>query len=166
MHRFDVATWPGWLKVISLGSSLILIGVGFGVARVMPWAVGRVALVFLMMAVLLGSALSVVRSYEIDRNRLSIQRLLWSTVVDIRGLTRVWHDPNGLRGSIRVFGNGGLFSLTGIYWSRNLGRYRMFATDPKKFVVMVLPSKKIVVTPADPEAFVQEVRTLFPHAGH
>jgi hypothetical protein len=163
VSRFDVAPWPGWLKVISLVSSLILIGVAYGVARLMPRAVG-VASAWLTLAVLLGSALSVVRSYEFDRDRLSIQRLLWSTVVDIRGLTRVWHDPNGLRGSIRVFGNGGLFSLTGIYWSRALGRYRMFATDPKKFVGMVLPRRKIVVTPADPEAFVQAIRSLFPNA--
>jgi hypothetical protein len=163
VRRFNVAPWPGWLKAISLVSSLILIGVAYGVAKLMPRAVG-VASAWLTLAVLLGSALSVVRSYEVDRNRLSIQRLLWSTVVDIRGLTRVWHDPNGLRGSIRVFGNGGLFSLTGIYWSRALGRYRMFATDPKKFVGMVLPSRKIVVTPADPDAFVQEIRTLYPNA--
>lgn len=163
MRRFDVAPWPGWLKVISLVSSLILIGVAYGVAKLMPRAVGVVS-AWLTLAVLLGSALSVVRSYEVDRNRLSIQRLLWSTVIDIRGLTRVWHDPNGLRGSIRVFGNGGLFSLTGIYWSRALGRYRMFATDPKKFVGMVLPSRKIVVTPADPDAFVREIRALYPNA--
>jgi Bacterial PH domain len=163
VRRFDVAPWPGWLKVISLVSSLILIGVAYGVAKLMPSAIG-VATACLTIAVLVGSALSVVRGYELDRDRLSIQRLLWSTVVDIRGLTRVWHDPKGLRGSIRVFGNGGLFSLTGIYWSRALGRYRMFATDPKQFVGMVLPGRKIVVTPADPEAFVQEIRTLYPNA--
>jgi hypothetical protein len=163
VRRFDVAPWPGWLKVISLVSSLILIGVAYGVAKLMPRAVGVVS-AWLTLAVLLGSALSVVRSYEVDRNRLSIQRLLWSTVIEIRGLTRVWHDPNGLRGSIRVFGNGGLFSLTGIYWSRSLGRYRMFATNPKKFVGMVSPSRKIVVTPADPDAFVREIRALYPNA--
>src|SRR5437899_11707480 len=51
-------------------------------------------------------ALFVVRSYDLDGDRLLVRRLLWLTIIDIRGLTDVWRDPSVLRGSVRVFGNG------------------------------------------------------------
>ncbi len=41
-----------------------------------------------------------------------------------------------MRGSLRLFGNGGMFSITGLYRNRALGNYRAFVTDLKKTVVL------------------------------
>jgi hypothetical protein len=112
----------------------------------------------------IGAILFVVTGYEVDHSQLVVHRLLWPTRIDIRGLTRVWHDPAALKGSLRVFGNGGLFSFTGLFYNRALGRCRLFATDPKRAVVMVLPARTVVVTPADPEHFIRAVRGLIPSA--
>jgi len=139
---------------MSLVFSLILIAIAVLVVKLSPFPIGSVV-VFLVIAILLLSALFVVRSYDLDGDRLLVRRLLWLTIIDIRGLTDVWRDPNALRGSVRVFGNGGLFALNGLFWSRSLGYYRVFATDPKKSVVMALPKRKIVISPADPETFVR-----------
>jgi len=169
MHRFDVAPWSTSLKVLSAFSLVVLVGVPWFVKRVVPpvrivdWVVPFVA--WTCAVVTIGSILFVITGYEADHNQLVIHRLLWPAArVDIRGLTRVWHDPAALRGSFRVFGNGGLFSFSGLFWNRALGRYRLFATDPKRAVVMALPARTVVVTPEDPEAFIRDVRALFPGA--
>lgn len=49
-----------------------------------------------------------------------------------------------------------------LFYNRALGRYRLFATDPKRAVVMLLPARTVVVTPEDPDAFIRVVRDLFP----
>jgi hypothetical protein len=168
MHRFAVAPWSTSLKVMSAFSLVILFGVPWFVKRVVP-PVGFADRVVSFVAwtsavVVVGAILFVVTGYEIDHNQLVVHRLLWPTRIDIRGLTRVWHDPAALKGSLRVFGNGGLFSFTGLFYNRALGRYRLFATDPKRAVVMALPARTVVVTPPDPDAFIRVVRGFFPSA--
>jgi hypothetical protein len=51
----------------------------------------------------------------------------------------------------------GSFSFTGLYRSRELGLYRLFATDLSRAVVLLLPRRTVVVTPASPEAFVEHL---------
>jgi hypothetical protein len=114
-------------------------------------------------AVLVGAALFIVRGYEVDRDFLRIERLLWPTVFRLDGITRLWQDPAVLKGSLRLFGNGGLYSFSGVFYSKRLGRYRLFATDWRNAVVLVLPERIVVVTPADASSFVESVRALFPH---
>ncbi|MGZ5476541.1 MAG: PH domain-containing protein [Thermoanaerobaculia bacterium] len=168
MHRFAVAPWSPSLKVMSVFSLVVLVGVPWFVKRVVPpvrivdWVVPFVA--WTCAAVMVGSILFVVTGYEVGHNHLLVHRLFWPTRVDIRGLTRVWHDPAALKGSLRVFGNGGLFSFSGLFYNRALGWYRLFATDPKRAVVMALPARTVVVTPEDPDAFIRAVRALFPGA--
>ena len=57
--------------------------------------------------------------------------ILRETALDLSGVTSVCHDPAAMKGSIRVFGKGGLFAFTGFYWSRTIGRYRAYVMDPK-----------------------------------
>ncbi len=69
-------------------------------------------------------------------------------------------DPDALRGSIRLFGNGGMFSFTGLFRSPKLGRYRAYVTDPARTVTLRFADRVVVVSPSDPAAF---VRDLTPH---
>jgi len=62
-----------------------------------------------------------------------------------------------MRGSIRTFGNGGLFSFTGFYRNRLLGAYRAFVTDPRQAVVLRFPKRNVVVSPGAPEEFVRDL---------
>jgi hypothetical protein len=57
---------------------------------------------------------------------------------------------------------GGLFSITGVYQNKRLGRYRAFVTNPQCCVVLVLPGRVIAVSPENPLAFVQWARRLHP----
>lgn len=162
--RFRVAPWSTLLIVASAGSCVVLLAVAWAAAQAIPrlgvahWV--GLAVAWIPVTVLVGALLFVVTDYELDHHSLAVRRLLWWTRIDLTGLTRVFREPAGFKGSWRVFGNGGLFSFTGIFYSKALGRYRLFATDPRRFVVMVLPGRTIVVSPADPDAFVHAVQRL------
>lgn len=171
MSQFQVAPWCTLLKVFSLLCTLVLLGVGLGlylaippVAR-LPW-VGSVGLFVLVAGIVtaLAATLFVVRGYEIDGSDLRVQRLLWTTSLSLGNLRSVWQDSAAMKGSLRLFGNGGLFSITGLYWSKSLRRYRAFVTDPAKAVVLELEDRVLVVSPADPAAFVEQLRHRFPRA--
>jgi hypothetical protein len=113
-----------------------------------------VALPLLLLPV---AALFVVRSYAIEFNELLIRRLLWTTRLPLAGLQSAEVLPDVMRGSLRLFGNGGMFSISGLYRNRALGNYRAFVTDLKKTVVLRFPKRTVVVSPENPEQFVAEI---------
>ena len=165
MRRFRAAPWSNSLKATSLAGSAILIAVGYAIATAIPhgtrapYAEGFGALIaWVPPLVGLLALLFVVRGYELAPGELRVKRLLWSTCVPLAGLREVSADPEAMTGSLRLFGNGGLFSFTGLFQSRTLGRYRAFVTDPKCAVVLVLERRLVVISPEDPEGFVAAAR--------
>jgi hypothetical protein len=164
--RFPAASWPASLKAVSTIATIVLFAVFYFGRRTLPNDPVGLALkpaALYIPFVLIGVALLfIVSGYEVDRRQLSIGRLLWSTVIPLQGLTRVWHDPEAMRRSLRVIGNGGMFAISGIFQSKTLGRYRAFVTDPQSAVVLVLLNRTVVISPEDPEAFVDYVRYLHP----
>jgi hypothetical protein len=114
----------------------------------------------LPLALLIGCALFTIRGYTLTPDTLMIHRLLWSTRVPLADLQSAEYLPRAMRGSIRTFGNGGVFSFTGHCWSRVLGSYRAFVTDFQRTVVLRFPSRTIVLSPEPPEDF---VRVLSPN---
>jgi hypothetical protein len=169
MQQFRAAPWPKSLKVISLLATAVLVGVGWAAWRVIPRGtrVPFAETVGTFVAavpplVLLGALLFVVTGFEVSPSELRIQRLLWSTRVSLDGLARAWSDPKAMSCSLRIWGNGGLYSITGYYHSKALGRYRAFVTDPACAVVLSLPNRTVVVSPAEPRAFLQALSLSFP----
>lgn len=67
-----------------------------------------------------------------------------------------------MRRSIRIFGNGGLFGITGIYRNKTLGIYRAYVTDPKQSVVLQMTSRVVVISPAYPRAFLGDLHSMLP----
>jgi hypothetical protein len=169
MQRFDAAPWPNALKVSSFLASVILVGAGVVVAKVIPHGT-RVPfaetfgtlVAFVPPAIALFAVLFIVAGYELEPGRLRIRRLLWSTWIPLAGLHRVHADPGIMKGSLRLFGNGGLYSVTGIYQNRTLGRYRAFVTDPKQAVALFLPTRIVVISPANTQMFVYTIHSRFP----
>jgi hypothetical protein len=58
---------------------------------------------------------------------------------------------------MRTCGNGGFYSITGFYWSKPLGAYRAYVTDPRRSVVLRYEKRTVVVSPDAPEDFVREL---------
>jgi hypothetical protein len=169
MERFAAAPWPKFLKVTSILGAVLLLAAGYAAVRVIPhgshvpYAETVGTLVALAApAVGMFAALFVVVGYELGERELRVARLLWATRVPLDGLSRAYFSPEAMRRSIRVFGNGGLFAITGVYSNRVLGRYRAFVTDPHRAVVLSLPRRVVVISPAEPSRFLETVRNLFP----
>lgn len=59
---------------------------------------------------------------------------------------------DALSGVIRLFGNGGLFAGSGIYWSRAQGVFRAYVTRlaPQDLVRVEAGGRRIFVSPANP----------------
>ena len=169
MQHFEAAPWSTALKVVSTLATLLLAAVAIALFHFIPRGTavpfaetfGTIVLI-VPVATLLFAVLFIVSGYDLDRHHLYVQRLLWRTSIPLDGLTRAWHDPAAMRRSMRLFGNGGLFGITGIYQNKTLGRYRAFVTDPRQTVVLQLASRTVVISPAYPQAFLGELRLLHP----
>lgn len=142
--------WTTGLSVTLL-VLLAVFGLVMGPRYLLIWTLGMVVM---PLTVLTTGALFMIRGFELAPGKLLVQRLGWRSSLDLSGLTAVEVDPEAMKGSLRTFGNGGLFAFAGAYWNRRLGHYRVFATDPSRAVVLRFGPKTVVVTPDDPEAFV------------
>lgn len=165
-QHFSAAPWTNALKLISALATILLIAVGtVAYNRIMVFAgfphLLGLAIVFIFPAILVFSLLFMVTGYAVEGNVLHVERLFWSTHISLDGLSKVWFEPAVGKGSIRIFGNGGLYSFTGVYHNEALGRYRLFATDFTRAVVLVLPQRKVVITPASPEVFIDYLQRQF-----
>lgn len=99
--------------------------------------------------------------YEIRQNQLIIKRPGWITKIDLSNISSVEVNPDAMKGSIRTFGNGGLYCFCGAFSNKLLGRYRAFVTDPKNSVIIRAATGKVyVVSPENPALFVGQIRKI------
>ena len=112
------APWGRPLRVTTSLSLVVLLGVlvagWLATLRTPAW---RTAAVALPLIVMLAALPFTVRGYVLTESRIEVRRLGWSTFLPLAGLQAVSGEPEGLRGSVRLFGNGGLFGISGFRWS-------------------------------------------------
>lgn len=157
------APWSRSLRLATAASVAVLLavmlaGLLMGPRQLLVW---QVAMVGVPLGVLLSALPFMVRGYVLTETHIEVRRLGWSTVLPLAGLIAVTGEPEGLHGSLRLFGNGGLFGFSGWFWNRRIGRFRAYATDPGRVVLLrYRDGKKVVVTPHDVQHFIVRVRTL------
>lgn len=98
-----------------------------------------------------------VLGYSITPDAILIRRPFRVTRLPHAGLQSAEPEPNAMRGSIRTFGNGGFYSITGWYWSKSLKAYRAFVTDLNRTVVLRYRDRTVVISPDNPEEFAREL---------
>jgi Bacterial PH domain len=59
--------------------------------------------------------------------------------------------------SLRMLGSGGMFGWWGRFANRDWGRFKAYATDRRRGVLLEWPGFKLFVSPEDPEAFCRAV---------
>ena len=155
------APWSRSLKTastVSTGLLALIAAVGtFSLpARLWPAHALMIALPVMVLAI---AFVNMVSGYALSSTELEVRRPLWSNSFSLAELLAVNGDPQAFKGALRLFGNGGLFSFTGYFWTRRLGLYRAFATDPARAVVLKFGRRNIVITPDDPLHFIVRVRT-------
>jgi len=146
------APWGRLLKGMSSGVVVLMVGIA-----AMAVIDGSGLLILLLPLSLILALPFIIRGYAISKNMLVIKRLRWETKFSLEDLQSLEVDPKAMKGSIRLCGNGGLFSFTGLYRNKALGNYRAFINDWKNTVVLRFPKRTIVVSPDDPTGFVKAI---------
>jgi Bacterial PH domain len=65
--------------------------------------------------------------------------------------------PTAMPRSLRVLGSGGMFGWWGRFANRDWGRFKAYATDRRRGVLLEWPGFKLFVSPEDPDALCQAV---------
>ena len=112
---------------------------------------------WLLLAVLLVPLVCTVRGYTITDTDLEVARLGWTSRWPLAGLQSATVERGVMARSLRTFGNGGLFAITGRFRNARLGAYRAYVTDTERTVVLRFPSLTLVVSPDNPEAFTRAI---------
>jgi hypothetical protein len=157
-NQYYQAKWGRSLKVISFCCILIICTIFIYSLLFLPLT-SKITVGFMPLLISLGASPFVVRGYFFNEHKLFIKRLFWNTEIDLSELLEVYADPAATKGSLKTFGNGGLFSFTGWFWNRRLGHYKAYVTDPRSTVVLKLSKRTIVVTPDNPEMFISEAKS-------
>ena len=107
------------------------------------------------LGVLVGGAMSGIRGYAVLPDFIAVRRFGWTTRLSRTGLQSVEVAPGVMQGSVRVFGNGGLFALVGRFRNTRLGAYRALVTDPDRTLVLHYDGRRVVISPDRPTQFAQ-----------
>jgi hypothetical protein len=163
MNDSFAAPWGTGVKLVTLFIFAIL-GFSFYLIAQRVDRFGDIAFFILIgeLALLLGGIAFTTSGYSLDGSTLKIRRLFWSTKVDLTDLQSAEHNPAALKGSLRLFGNGGFFGVSGLFRNKALGRYRAWITDPSRAVVLRFADRVVVVSPEPPQEFVRAIE----RAGH
>ena len=164
MTRFS-APWSNTLIATSTVFSLLLVGIALlgllvGPTRNPLWLGSMVGL---PLAIVLITALLSIRGYALEGGTLYVLRPAWRTPIPLTALTQAEVVPGAMAKSIRIWGNGGLFAFSGYFYNAALGQYRAYVTDPRRTVVLTLPTGKLVLSPAQPSDFINAVLPARPH---
>ena len=156
------APWGSLLIIISTAATFLLVGIPVlsVVFDVASNASDAPVVIAVPLIILIAVIPFLIRGYIISGKSLIVQRLFWNNVLDLSDLMSIDVNPEAMSKSIRTFGNGGLFSFSGKYRNKVLGPYRAFATKLENSVVLKFPDKTIVVTPDNPQLFVERVKSI------
>jgi len=160
------APWSRSLKTGSRLAVCVLFGIAVAGFVLVPARIpaARLLMVGLPVAIVVSALLSMVSGYTLTATALEVRRPLWTTSFALGELVSVAGDGEALQGSLRLFGNGGLLSFSGIFWNRRLGLFHAYGTDPGRGVVLKFKKRTIVITPDDPQRFIVRVRTHLANA--
>lgn len=133
-------------KIVSVVVSAVLAAAAWMLGS--PWAAGFLLLILLCYAfsprdyTVAASELVIRRRFarEVRLPRNSIHAARKATAADLAGTLRLW-------------GNGGLFGYYGLFRTTTLGTTRWYVSDRNRLVVLFSDSRPVLISPDDPERF-------------
>jgi len=99
-----------------------------------------------------------IQSYRLDGDELVVVRPAFSVRFPLAGLVSIERDRDPMAGARKRRGNDGLGAVCGRFRSRKLGDFRVYLTDREHGVVLRAGAGTFVVSPAQPEIFIDAVR--------
>ena len=95
-------------------------------------------------------------AYELTGDQLTVRFHLGQKVFQgVTGCeTLTARPPRG----VRLWGNGGLFAATGIFWNQAYGVFRAYLTSARyqDYVLVATRTQKILISPENPAEFVRD----------
>ena len=139
------------IKIVTAFISLLTIAIFIGslFIPVLIWA-GFILLLIEIICFLYSPTAFEIR----DKQLVVIKNLGKKSFGPINTCTSIKHDEPSF--GIRLWGNGGLFSATGIFWNKQYGIFRAYVTNSKRtyLVLVETPSHKVIISPEKPAEFV------------
>lgn len=102
------------------------------------------------------------RMYKIVNGELIVERATpWKDIhVSLSDIKSVESLPKISLFSLRLWGNGGLFCVSGTFFSFRLGKYRASVTSIRDLLLIRYGKKALVISPAEPLSFKMELERL------
>jgi hypothetical protein len=131
---------------------LIIVGlIGHGLLLPPEVSLWGILIPLLLGAIMVACYLRAPVAYEITPDNRLVITFRWGSrqFAAVKG----FHPVRGrFWFTLRLWGNGGVFAATGIYWNRPFGVFRAYVTDQKKLVVVELQNgKRVVISPVNTE---------------
>lgn len=90
------------------------------------------------------------RTLMIDRNTLTIGRRMKPVTISLGDIVRVERvESKVVRRAMRKVGNGGLWAYTGRYYHRQIGNYKLFATEMRNLLLIETDKQKYIISSVD-----------------
>jgi hypothetical protein len=117
---------------------LILFSVIFGLTYIGAWAYS-------------------VQTYFVSDKNIRIQRPINSISIPVNKIKKIEPFKLNVFKTIRKWGNSGIFSITGLLYTKEHGDFWVYAKNDN--YVMIYADKKYVLSPDDKELFIQTVKS-------
>ena len=108
-------------------------------------------ILLLLPVILIFSYLFSSRSYTLTNNELIINRPIGNRVINIADISEIKiPDASDFSGTIRTFGNGGIFGYYGKYYNSKLGNMTWYVTQKlNRILILTKQGDKIIISPDD-----------------
>ena len=145
-------------KIITAGVLIIFIAIGQKNVSAIISSNGDIKTTLIHGGILLLFVLTVVVSYLYSTNRYSvtgdtlvIHRPIGNRVIKLADIREIrFIDPAEFSGTIRTFGNGGLFGYYGKFYNAKIGSMTWYVTQKKNRILLrTQQGDKIVISPND-----------------
>lgn len=93
-------------------------------------------------------------AYILDQEQLVvIRRVNSKTFAPVIRCVSIEHDKPAF--TLRLWGNGGLFAGTGIFWNKRYGLFKAYVTTGKRshLVLVETPADRVIISPENPDIF-------------
>lgn len=145
-------------KIISAGTVILFLFIGYKSVQVLIISKGDPTAILIhggvllfLIAVILGGYLFAPQTYTVDGTDLTIVRPMNNKKIKLTDITEIRTIAEGeMTGTIRTFGNGGLFGYYGKYYNSKIGNMTFYATQRKnQILIQTIQGHKIIITPDD-----------------
>jgi len=150
---FDTLT-----KVITMGMIVLLAVIGQRSVKAILVAQGDITTILIhsgvllfFVAIIIGGYLFSTQKYLVDNNDLIIKRPIGDRKISIADIEEIRLIGEGnMTGTIRTFGNGGLFGYYGKFYNRTFGSMTLYTTQrANRVFIRTKGGSKIVISPDD-----------------